>query len=129
VANELSKGLKIVLLVHFILGIILGIIFLFLPDIYCGLFGFPMSDHGPLRLIGAASLALGTSSFLAFRTKDWEKTKLFIQMEFIWLIAAIVAMIWWLVDLGPTGAVGWWIFGMFIAFLVAFGYFYFLQEK
>jgi len=127
--NELSKGLKIVLLIHFALGIILGIIFLFIPEIYCSLVGFPMIDPGSLRIIGAASLALGSSSFLAFRSNDWEKTKPFIIMEFIWLGGAIVAMLWWLIELGLSGAAGWWIFGMFLAFLAAFGYFYYLQER
>lgn len=127
--NELSKSLKIVLLIHFALGIILGIIFLFIPEIYCSLVGFPMIDSGSLRIIGAASLALGVSSFLAFRSDDWEKTKPFIIMEFIWLGGAIVAMLWWLIELGPSGAAGWWIFGMFLAFLAAFGYSYYLQER
>ncbi|MFW9784515.1 MAG: hypothetical protein ACFFFB_19700 [Candidatus Heimdallarchaeota archaeon] len=127
--NELSKGLKIVLLIHFALGIILGIIFLFIPEIYCSLVGFPMIDSGSLRIIGAASLALGSSSFLAFRTNDWEKTKLFIIMEFIWLGGAIVAMLWWLIELGSSGVAGWWIFGMFLGFLAAFGYSYYLQER
>ena len=36
-------------------------------------------------------------------------------------------MVWWLVDSGPIA--GWWIFGMFAAFLMAFIYFYILQEK
>ena len=125
--KELSKGLKIVLLVHFVLGIILGMIFLFIPEYYCNLLGVDMTDHGALRLIGAASIALGGSSFLAYRSKDWEKAKLLVQMDLIWLISAIVAMVWWLIESAMVP--GWWIFGMFIAFLVAFGYFYFDQEK
>ena len=126
-AKELLKGLKIVFLVHFILGIVIGFIFLFTPEFYCDLFDFEITDHGAFRLIGAASLALGSSSFLAYRTKDWGKSKLFVQMEFIWLISAIVAMVWWLVDSGPIA--GWWILGMFTAFLIAFIYFYILQER
>ncbi|MHA2397446.1 MAG: hypothetical protein ACXADU_00985 [Promethearchaeota archaeon] len=126
-AKELSKWLKIVLLVHFILGIILGIIFLFIPEFYCTLVGVVLMDHGMLRLIGAASIALGMGSFLAYRSNDWDKAKIIVQLELIWLIFAIVAMIWWLIESGPIA--GWWIFGMFVAFLGAFGYFYFDQEK
>lgn len=126
-AKELLKGLKILLLVHFALGLIIGLVFLIIPDAYCKLVDFTITDHGAFRLIGAASIALGTSSFLAYRTKDWEKSKPFVQMEFIWLISAIVAMVWWLIDSGPIA--GWWIFGMFAVILIAFVYFYFLQEK
>jgi hypothetical protein len=125
--KELLKGLKIVFLVHFIAGLILGIIFLFIPEAYCTFLGVVMTDHGVLRLIGAASLALGASSFLAYRSKDWEKAKLLVQMDLIWLVSAIVGLVWWLIELGPPAA--WWVFGMFVVFLVAFSYFYFLQEK
>ena len=125
--KELLKGLKIVFLVHFILGLILGIIFLFIPGIYCNLVGVTMTDYGALRLIGAASLAFGCSSFLAYRSNDWEKVKLLVQMDLIWLVSAIVGLVWWLIESGPV--VGWWIFGMFVAFLIAFAYFFFLQEK
>ncbi|MHA1931263.1 MAG: hypothetical protein ACW96X_01920 [Promethearchaeota archaeon] len=125
--KELFKGLKIVFLIDFILGLILGIVFLFIPETYCNLVGVVMTDHGVLRLIGAASLALGSSSFLAYRSKDWEKAKLLVQMDLIWLISGIVGLVWWLIESGPVAA--WWVFGMFVAFLVAFGYFYLLQEK
>ncbi|MHA2008372.1 MAG: hypothetical protein ACXABO_03985 [Promethearchaeota archaeon] len=121
------KGLKVVLLIHFVLGIILGIIFLFFPEAYCDLLGVAMTDHGALRLIGAASLALGGGSFLAFRSKDWEKTKLLVQLDLIWLISASVGIMWWLLEGGPVAA--WWVFGMFIVFLAALAYFYYLQEK
>ena len=126
-AKELLKGLKIILLVHFIMGIILGFIFLILPEAYCDIVGVTMTDHGVLRLIGAASLALGGGSFLAYRSKEWEKTKLLVQLNLIWLISAVVGVVWWLIEGGPVA--GWWVFGMFVIFLIAFVYFYILQEK
>ena len=126
-SKELLKGLEIVFLVHFIVGLILGIIFLFIPETYCTLVGVTMTDYGILRLVGAASLALGGSSFLAYRSKDWEKAKLLVQLDLIWLVSAIVGLVWWLIESGPVA--GWWVFGMFVAFLGAFVYFYILQEK
>ena len=125
--KELQKGLEIVFLVHFIVGLVLGVIFLFIPETYCNLIDVAMTDYGVLRLVGAASLALGGSSFIAYRSKDWEKAKLIVQIDLIWLISAIVGLVWWIIESGLV--VGWWIFGMFVAFLIAFGYFYFLQEK
>ena len=126
-SKELLKGLEIVFLVHFIVGLILGIIFLFIPKIYCDLVGVVMTDPGVLRLIGAASLALGGSSFLAYRSKDWEKAKLLVLTDLIWLVSAIAGLVWWLIESGPV--VAWWVFGMFVAFLGVFVYFYILQEK
>ena len=79
------------------------------------------------RLIGAASLALGFSSYLAYKNNDWDIVKLFVQMELIWLIGANIGMVWWLLTGGPIMA--WIIEIMFIFFLVAFLFFYFQEKK
>ena len=92
-ANEISKGLKYVLLTHFVLGIIIGVIFLIFPEQYCNLFGIIISDHGVYRLIGAASLAFGFSSYLAYRNANWDTVKLFIQIDLVWLIGANIGML------------------------------------
>jgi len=126
-SKEISKGLKYVLLIHFILGIIIGVVFLFFPEQYCLLFGIVISDHGMYRLIGAASLALGFSSYLAYKKNDWDVVKLFVQVEFVWLVGANIGMIWWLFTGGPIMA--WIIEVMFILFLVVFLFFYFQEKK
>ncbi len=126
--KEISTGLKYILLVHFILGLIIGVIFLFFPEYYCLLFNIVIYDqHGMYRLIGAASLALGFSSYLAYKNNDWDVVKLFVQMELIWLIGANIGMVWWLFTGGPVMA--WLIEIMFIFFLVAFLFFYFQENK
>lgn len=126
--EEISKGLEITLIIHFILGIILGFIFLFIPDVYCKLVGFSITDKGTFRIIGAASLALGYGSFLAYRSRDWEKVKLLVQLDLVWLISATGAMLFWIFfEKGPIA--GWFIIAMFAAFLVVFTYFYFKENK
>jgi len=126
--KEISKLLEIVFLVHFILGIMLGFIFLFIPDIWCTIAGFSITDKGSFRLIGAASLALGSGSFLAYRSKDWEKVKLIVLIELVWLIFANGAMLYWLIfESGPI--IGWLIEVMFIFFLIAFLYSYIQEER
>jgi len=126
--KEISKLLKVVFLVHFVLGIILGVVFLFIPEIYCNLVGLPIIDKGPFRLIGAASLALGSGSFFAYRSKDWEKVKLIVLIELVWLIFANGAMLYWLIfESGPI--MGWFIEVMFICFLAMFLYSYFQEER
>lgn len=118
----ISKGLKFVLLIHFVVGIVLGVVFLFFPEVYCQIFGISIQDHGVYRLIGAASLALGFSSYLAHKNADWNIVRLFIQMELVWLVSAIIGVLWWLLTNGPVAA--WSIFTMFALFLAAFLYFY-----
>ena len=126
--KEISKLLEIVFLVHFILGLILGIIFLFIPEIYCALVGFTITDKGPFRLIGAASLGLGSGSFFAYRSKDWEKIKLVVLIELVWLVLANGAMLYWLIfESGPV--MGWFIEVMFMCFFVTFLYSYIQEER
>lgn len=126
--KEISKLLEIVFFVHFILGIIIGFIFLFIPEIYCDLVGYSIIDKGSFRLIGAASLALGSGSFFGYRSKDWEKVKLIVLIELVWLVFANGAMLYWLIfESGPIA--GWLIEVMFICFLVAFLYSYIQEEK
>ena len=126
-ANEISKGLKYILLIHFVLGIIIGVIFLFFPESYCALFGIVITDHGVYRLVGAASIALGFSSYLAYKNSHWDTVKLFIQMDLIWLIGANIGMLWWLFTGIPS--LSWTIEVMFIFFTVAFLYFYIQENK
>ena len=103
-------------------------IFLFLPDIWCSLIGYVITDKGTFRLIGAASFALGIGSFLAYRSKDWEQVKFIVLIELVWLIFANIAMLIWLfVESGPV--MGWLIELMFICFLVAFLYSYIQEER
>jgi len=130
-ANEISKGLKYVLLIHFVLGIIIGVVFLFFPEQYCGLFGIAITDHGVYRLIGAASLALGFSSYLAYKNSQWDTVKLFvklfIQVDLIWLVGANIGMLWWLFT--GISPMMWIIEGMFIFFTVAFLLCYIQENK
>jgi len=126
-ANEISKSLKYVLLIHFVLGIIIGVVFLFFPEEYCALFGIAINDHGVYRLIGAASLALGFSSYLAYKNGQWDTVKLFVQMELIWLTGANIGMLWWLFT--GVSPMMWVIEVMFIFFTVAFLFFYFQENK
>jgi len=126
-ADEISKGLKYVLLIHFVLGIIIGVVFLFFPEEYCALFGITVTDHGVYRLIGAASLAFGFGSYLAYKNNQWDTVKLFIQMDLVWLIGANIGMLWWLFT--GVSPLMWILEVMFIFFTVAFLFFYFQENK
>ena len=126
-ANEISKGLKYFPLIHFLLGIIIGVVFLLFTEQYCALFGITITDHGVYRLIGAASLAFGFSSYLAYRSSNWDTVKLFIQMDLVWLIGANIGMLWWLFTGGPV--MSWILEIMFIFFTVAFLLCYLQENK
>ncbi len=78
-------------------------------------------------LIGAASQALGFSSYLAYKNSQWDTVKLLVQMELVWLIGANIGMLWWLIT--GVSPMMWVIKVMFIFFTVAFLFFYFQENK
>ncbi len=122
--KEVSKVLKITFLVHFVVAVILGFLYLFLPDEFVALFSWPYSDPVAIRLLGAAFLGLGISSALGSRESDWEKVKIVVVMEIIWLAVAFVVTLLSVIIAG-TGLGGLLFVFISVAFLGLFIFSYF----
>ncbi|NIV29587.1 MAG: hypothetical protein GWN58_08780, partial [Anaerolineae bacterium] len=71
--NQISQGLKMTFLVHFVIGLIFGLIDLLIPEQWGNLTNWPVQDPTMYRLVGAAILAFAASSILAYRESDWER--------------------------------------------------------
>jgi hypothetical protein len=126
--DDIIKGMKYTFLIHFIVGTILGIELFFIPEIYVSTLGWPYLDPAISRITGAAFLALAASSLLCFKEKEWEKVKIVVEVELIWLSLSIVAQIWGLL-LGIPVAI--FLLNVLISglLLFAFAYFYFKQRQ
>lgn len=122
--KEVSKVLKITFLVHFVVAVILGFFYLFLPDEFVAWFSWPYSDPVAIRLLGAAFLGLGISSALGSRESDWEKVKIVVVMEIVWLAVAFVVMLLSVIIAG-TGLGGLLFVFISVAFLGLFIFSYF----
>lgn len=122
--KEVSKVLKITFLVHFVVAVILGFLYLFLPDEFVAWFSWPYSDPVAIRLLGAAFLGLGISSALGSRESDWEKVKIVVVMEIIWLAVAFVVTLLSVIIAG-TGLGGLLFVFISVAFLGLFIFSYF----
>jgi hypothetical protein len=122
--KQFTSGLKITFLIHFIVALIFGLIYLLIPKVWGNLINWPIEEATPYRLIGAAILGFGTSSWFAYKETAWERVKIVVQMEIVWTILATLVMLWGLIFAGLP-AMGWVNAIIMACFAVAFTVFYF----
>jgi hypothetical protein len=120
--TKISSGLKTLFLVHFIFALVFGLLYLFIPGIFLSLVGMSMKEDMPYRLIGAATLAFGASSWLCYQAAEWEKVKIIVMAEIAWTVLAALVSLYSLLFAGAPAGV--WINVIIMAgFAAAFAYF------
>ena len=70
--TQLSQGLKTTFLVHFIAALIFGLGYLLIPVAVGKIYGMNVQEPETYRLLGAAMLGFGVSSWLAYKATNWE---------------------------------------------------------
>lgn len=120
--KSISKGLKTTFLVHAIVGIVLGLAYLLIPGTVGSLMNWDMTNPA-YRLLGAAVIAFGVSSWLAYQANSWKQVKIVVQMELVWTVLGALVALWGLLA-GVFPLAGWLNFVLLAGFAVAFGYFY-----
>jgi uncharacterized protein YjeT (DUF2065 family) len=121
--KQISTGLKNTYLIHFLLGLIFGLIYLLIPDVWNNLINWDISDPAAYRLVGAAVLAFGVSSWLAYKDGVWTHVKVLTQLEIIWTTLATFVMLWGMIFEGLP-SFGWVNTVIFAAFALAFSVLY-----
>ncbi|OLS16209.1 MAG: hypothetical protein RBG13Loki_0120 [Promethearchaeota archaeon CR_4] len=122
-AGNIPRGLEWAFLIHFFVGAFLGVALLIFQEAILGGVGWPSHDDVTPRLLGAALIAISTSSLLAWREKELEKVKIVVEMELVWLAVGLVVSIYGVIFI----AINWLAFvvlAMFGVFFAAFAYFY-----
>jgi hypothetical protein len=122
-ADDIPKWLNLSFLLHFFVGALFGVVLLVVPEVLLGVVVRPDIDLVIIRLLGGAMISIATSSLLAWREKELKIVKLVVEMEIVWLGIAVVVSLWGAIVTLDWAA--WLAFGLFAAFLVDFGYFYF----
>jgi hypothetical protein len=121
--NKISSGLKTLFLVHFVVGLVFGLLFLLIPGIFMGLLGMSVPDVEPYQLVGAAVLAFTASSWYCYQAAEWDRVKIVVQAEIVWTVLATLVLLYGLLFAGQPSAL--WINAVIMAgFAVAFIYFY-----
>jgi len=124
--NEISKGLKILFILEFIVGYIYGITYLFFTEWYIEFVAWPFDDPIVGRMLGVSLMTFGTTSLIAYLRKNWDTAKLAVELQIFWHILALFVVIGGGIILDLMEDI--WIFIVILSpFLVAFLYFYFKE--
>jgi len=84
--KKISKALKWTFFIDFIVYIVFGFFLFFQQTFFISLIGWPYSDPVMGYLLGAAFLAFGSSSFDAWKATNWDKVKISVVRQIVWLI-------------------------------------------
>jgi hypothetical protein len=122
--TKISSGLRLLFLVHFVLALIFGLLYLFIPALFLGWFGVPVADALPYRTIGAAILAFSASSWYCYMNPEWERVKIVVIAEIAWTVLNVLVNLYALIF--AAAPVATWVNVVLMAgFAAAFIYFYF----
>ncbi|MFX0072778.1 MAG: hypothetical protein ACFFAO_16980 [Candidatus Hermodarchaeota archaeon] len=91
---EMSKELKIVVLINSIIALIYGFLFVVLTDIYLDLSDEAYPNPHLLRLWGGTILILAIFGFIIIKRAEWEQIKIFWEFVIIWLIMIVLVGFW-----------------------------------
>jgi hypothetical protein len=126
--KPITSGLRFVFLVHMLVGLVFGLGYLIVPAMMTEWFNMPLTDEPYLRLVGAAILGYSATSMAGYRARKWAEVKIVVEGEFVWTGLAATLSLWLLLD-GTWPTIGWLLFGLMALFFVAFGYYFWREER
>ena len=121
--QKMSSGLKTLFLVHFIVALVFGLLYLLVPAVFMGTLGVKILDTYPYRLIGAAVLAFAASSWFCYQAVEWDRVKIVVQAEIVWTVLAALVGLYGVLLAGQAAA-NWISIVIMAGFAAAFIYFY-----
>lgn len=126
--TKIPPGLKTLFLVHFILGLALGLVYVLIPEPYFKLFNWQIDQPIIYRLLGSAILGFAAGSWFGFKAVDWEQVRIVVLTELVWPpLGAIINLLGILRNEIPP-LIGWINFVVLGGFAVAF-YLYYNQQE
>lgn len=120
--NQISRGLRITLLVYAIYSIVYGLLHIISPETVGA------KDPAIERVLGAAVLVFALGAGFAYLERDWKKVKISVFMQAAWMILYTITMVWGLLTqeiismAWPPAIIG-------AVFAVLFTIFYISEEK
>ena len=114
----MSKSLRYTFLLHAVVALLFGAALLAAPGRFLGLFGWAPVDPLLSRVLGAALLALGWSSYRGFRAAERGQVALLVELEAVFCVLTCVGMVRHMLGWYWPWYV-WTLLGVFAAFAVA----------
>jgi len=86
--GQTTKGLRITLLVYAVYSALYGLLHVVSPELMKAI------DPAIERVLGAAVLAFALGAWLAYRERAWEKVRIVVLVQVVWLILYTLTMAW-----------------------------------
>jgi len=128
---EMSKEMKIVLLVNSVIAFIYAFLELIIPEIYYQLTDAPAFDIHFWRTVGGTLLVLGIFGIIAIIRADWEKIKISVEIAIVFLIMLFILDIVALITItsSPTNLISTLIATIITAILIVLDIYFYLREE
>ena len=114
----MSKSLRYTFLLHAVVSLLFGAALLVAPGRFLGLFGWAPVDPVLSRVLGAALLALGWSSYRGFRAAERGQVALLVELEAVFCVLAAAGLVRQTLGYYYPWYV-WTLLGVFVVFAVA----------
>lgn len=98
--GQTSKGLRIVLLIYTIYSAVYGLLHVVSPELVGA------KDPAIERVLGAAVLAFAFGALLAYLERAWDKARIAILIQAVWMILYTITMAWGVL-VGGIEAMAW----------------------
>jgi hypothetical protein len=124
----MSKALKTTFLVHAVVAAVAGILLFLIPGRFLLFLGWAPIDPIASRLLGAATLALGWSSFRGWQASEWAEVVVLVEMEAVFTVLACIGLLRHLL-FASYPLVPWLVFVIYLIFAVAWVFFLLRKGK
>lgn len=119
-ADQVPRRLRFWFVIHFVVDMVFAIPLLLVPERLLRLLAWPGVDPVTSRLVGAALLAIGVSSWLE-RNANRDVFRSMLNLKIVWASGAVVGIGLALLRGGPP--IAWAVLLIFVAFLAVWSYF------
>jgi hypothetical protein len=113
----IPKSLRVWFTIHFIVDMLFAIPLIVFPTTFLSFFGFT-GELMFARLVGAALIGIGGASYF---TQKKESFKIMLQLKLLWSGAAIVAILWSIIE--GTSVWAWLFLVIFCGFFGVWMYY------
>ncbi len=128
--TEISKRMKLLLIINTIIAFIYGFFYLVIPEILADLNDAPNYDPHFWRLWGGLLIVLGIFGVLMIKRAEWESIKILWEFVIIWLIMTNIINLATLFIITRSAVnFGSELFDIILIFaLIVVGIYFYLQE-
>ena len=127
---EVTKEVKIVLIINAIAALIFTFLYLVIPDIYASLVDPLVFDPYYWRAFGGTLLVLAIMDLIALKRAEVEQVKFLIEFAILWCVVILALNIWELIvlPLSPTYTQTTWVDSILLIVLIILNAFFYNRD-